>query len=94
MARPSTLALGALAAGLLGLGVSLLETVLSDQERDAGLLQTQALTRQLGLTDPALMTEARYGRHLSQADRHTPFQDHPLAFDHFPTGSLLPPPRP
>ena len=94
MARPSTLALGALAAGLLGLGVSLLETVLSDQERDAGLLQTQALTRQLGLTDPALMTEARYGRHLSQADRHTPFQDHPLAFDHFPTGSMLPPPRP
>ena len=45
-----------------------------------------------GLTDPALMTEARYGRHLSLSDRHTPFQDHPLAFDHFPTGSLLPPP--
>ncbi|WP_213359295.1 hypothetical protein [Brachymonas denitrificans] len=94
MARPSTWALGALAVGLLGLAGSLLEAVLADQNRALGLLQTQTLTRQLGLTDPALMTEARYGRHLSQADRHTPFQDHPLAFDHFPTGSMLPPPRP
>ncbi|MFZ1364561.1 MAG: hypothetical protein WAS90_06650 [Brachymonas denitrificans] len=94
MARPSSVALGLLAAGVLAMGASLLEVVLADHVSDSGLQQTQALTRQLGLTDPALMTEARYGRHLSQADRHTPFQDHPLAFDHFPTGSLLPAPRP
>ena len=92
MARPSSVALGLLAAGVLAMGASLLEVALADHVRDSGLQQT--LTRQLGLTDPALMTEARYGRHLSQADRHTPFQDHPLAFDHFPTGSLLPAPRP
>ena len=52
-----------------------------------------ALVRQLGLTDLALFTEARYTRHLSQADLHSAFQDHPSAFEHFPTGSLLPPPR-
>ena len=94
MARPSSVALGLLAAGVLAMGASLLEVALADHVRGSGLQQTQTLTRQLGLTDPALMTEARYGRHLSQADRHTPFQDHPLAFDHFPTGSMLPPPRP
>ena len=52
-----------------------------------------ALTARLGLTDPVLMTEARYLRHPSQADLHAHFQDHPLAFDLFPGGSLLPPPR-
>lgn len=44
------------------------------------------------LTDPALFTEARYARHASQADRHAAFQDHPLALEHFPAGSLMPPP--
>ena len=56
MARPSSVALGLLAAGVLAMGASLLEVVLADHVRDSGLQQTQALTRQLGLTDPALMT--------------------------------------
>lgn len=47
--------------------------------------------RTLQLTDLALFTEARYTRHPSQADRHTPFQDHPFALEHFPSGSLLAP---
>jgi len=51
-----------------------------------------ALVEKLGLTDLALFTEARYTRHLSQADLHSALQDHPGAFDHFPSGSLLPPP--
>ena len=46
----------------------------------------------LELTDLSLFTEARYTRHLTQADLHTGFQDHPLAFEHFPSGSLLAPP--
>ena len=49
-----------------------------------------ALVSQLDLTDLALFTEARYTRHPSQADLHSPFQDHPLALEHFPTGSLVP----
>ena len=43
-------------------------------------------------SDLALFTEARYTRHLSQADLHTAFQDHPHALEHFPSGSLYPPP--
>jgi len=46
----------------------------------------------LELTDLSLFTEARYTRHLSQADHHTPFQDHPFALEHFPSGSLVVPP--
>ena len=52
----------------------------------------RALVRELGLSDLALFTEARYTRHSTQADRHAPFQDHPTALEHFPSGSLLPPP--
>lgn len=47
----------------------------------------------LGLTDLALMTEARYIRHLSLADLHSAFQDAPMSLEHFPTGSLIAAPR-
>ena len=50
------------------------------------------LAKRLGLTDLCLFTEARYTRHLSQADWHSAFQDHPGALEHFPSGSLVPPP--
>lgn len=51
------------------------------------------LVKDFKLTDLALFTEARYTRHLTQADLHTAFQDHPMAMEHFPSGSLhLPPP--
>ena len=50
------------------------------------------LVASLGLTDLALFTEARYTRNSSQADLQSAFQDHPLAFEHFPSGSLIGPP--
>jgi hypothetical protein len=43
----------------------------------------------LHVTDLCLATEARYTRHPALADRHAPFQEHPLALEHFPTGSLI-----
>jgi len=46
----------------------------------------------LGLTDLCLFTEARYTRHISQADLHSAFQEHPLALEHFPSGAIVPPP--
>ncbi len=46
----------------------------------------------LGLSDLCLFTEARYTRHLSQADLASAFQDHPMGFEHFPSGSLTRPP--
>jgi len=51
------------------------------------------VVRDLQLTDLCLFTEARYTRHLSQADLFSPFQDHPMAFEHFPSGSLVLPPQ-
>jgi hypothetical protein len=50
------------------------------------------LVRTLKLTDLCLFTEARYTRHPAMADRFAPFQDHPMAMEHFPSGSLVTPP--
>jgi len=61
-------------------------------EDEQKLGANRALVEKLGLTDLALFTEARYTRHPTQADLHSALQDHPGAFDHFPSGSLLPPP--
>jgi len=55
------------------------------------LLQKRALVRSCAITDLCLFTEARYTRHPAMADIHSPFQDGPLSFEHFPSGSLLPP---
>lgn len=49
----------------------------------------RSLVKELHLTDLCLFTEARYTRHPALADRHAPFQEHPTAFEHFPSGSLL-----
>ncbi len=51
-----------------------------------------AVVKRFGLTDLALFNEARYTRHPSQADLFAPFQDHPGALEHFPSGSLVAPP--
>jgi len=51
------------------------------------------LVRTLQLTDLCLFTEARYTRHPAMADRFAPFQDHPGAMEHFPSGSLVTPPH-
>ncbi len=53
--------------------------------------QARQLVREVGLTDLSLFTEARYARHLSQADLHSAFQDGPGALEHFPAGSLVSP---
>lgn len=50
------------------------------------------MARELGLTDLCLFTEASYTRHITQTDLRTPFQDHPMSLEHFPSGSLMPPP--
>lgn len=58
----------------------------------AMLSEKRLMVKNLMLTDLCLFTEARYTRHPSMADWNTPFQDYPLSFDHFPSGSLLTPP--
>ena len=56
-------------------------------------LERSELVRTLQLTDLCLFTEARYTRHPAMADRFAPFQDHPGAMEHFPSGSLVTPPH-
>ena len=60
---------------------------------ELGLAKRKHLVRELHITDLCLLTEARYTRHPSQADLNSPFQDYPTAFEHFPSGSLMTPPR-
>ncbi len=56
------------------------------------LQERAGLVRSLRLTDLCLFTEARYTRNPAMADRFAPFQDHPSAMEHFPSGSLVTPP--
>lgn len=83
------------AAALTAFVLCLADAALLGNRRTADEAATAALAARLGLTDLAIFTEARYTRHPSQADLHSPFQDHPLALEHFPSGSLIsPPPAP
>jgi len=50
------------------------------------------MVEKLQLTDLCLFTDARYTRHPSMADMYTAFQDNPFSFEHFPSGTLVPPP--
>lgn len=90
--RGSTLAAMALGLGLAALGLALLDAGRLAEGHAARRDSARALARALGAADLALFNEARYARHPSQADRHAAFQDHPLALEHFPAGSLVPPP--
>jgi hypothetical protein len=51
------------------------------------------VVQRYGLTDLCLFTDARYTRHPAMADLNTPFQDYPMSFEHFPSGSFLTPPQ-
>jgi len=88
--RPSTWALLSLALLLSLFALTWMDAAF--RSRGTAVAGQQALVRELHLTDLCLFTEARYTRHLSQADWQTPFQDHPAALEHFPSGSLLSPP--
>lgn len=65
----------------------------SQSMASGGLAERAGMVRSLKLTDLCLFTEARYTRHPAMADRFAPFQDHPSAMEHFPSGSLVSPPR-
>jgi hypothetical protein len=69
-----------------------LDAVRRHSGAEARIAANRALARWVVLTDPCIFTDARYTRHPSLADHHSPFQDSPLALEHFPSGSLAPPP--
>ena len=91
--RKSTIYLTFIAGCIIALSLLLLiHPILSAKYYGKIRSDTHKLVQKLGLTDLCLFTEARYTRNLSQADLHSAFQDHPMAFEHFPSGSLVLPP--
>jgi hypothetical protein len=77
---------------ILLLGLMFIHAVYAREAAKPQLLEKAAMVKQLELTDLCLFTDARYTRHPSMADMHSAFQDMPMSFEHFPSGSLMSPP--
>ena len=90
--RKSTLFLAFTSLNLLFCALLALHARISGADPGALRGSSRELVRRLQLTDLCLFTEARYTRNPAMADRHAPFQDHPMALEHFPSGSLVTPP--
>lgn len=90
--RRSTLIILLLLLGASALALSFIDAARLRVHHAAAIQEKRGLVERLQLTDLSLFTEARYTRHPSQADLHSAFMDHPLAFEHFPTGALVSPP--
>jgi len=90
--RPGDRAILLVMLGILALGASLVHATLGQSVARPHTTSAQELVRELRLTGLALFTEARYTRHPALADRFAPFQNHPAALEHFPSGSLIRPP--
>lgn len=91
--RKSALFLLMVTTEVVILGLLLVHASRSEDTQHAILQEKVALFTRLKLTDLCLFPEARYTRHLSQADLHSAFQDHPLSLEHFPSGSFIEPPN-
>ena len=91
--RKSNLFLIYLAINILLLFVMFTHASLRERADMESLKEKAEMVERLELTDLCLFTEANYTRHLSQADLHTPFQDSPMSLEHFPSGSLVAPPK-
>lgn len=91
--RGSTVVASVAAALTTGLAVCLVLALLDRPTARARRVASRDLVAALGLTDLALFGEARYTRHRSLADLASAFQDGPATLDHFPSGSLVAPPR-
>jgi hypothetical protein len=88
--RRTSLVFALIGAGGAGLALAALHAGLSQGPGQARMEASATLVRHVGLTDLALFTEARYTRHPAMADLHSPFQDNPMAFEHFPSGTFAP----
>ena len=90
--RKSTPFLSFLALSLAGLAAISVHASRGSGDASAVRAMERGLVKHFALTDLSLFTDARYTRHPAMADLFTPFQDYPLSFEHFPSGSLMPPP--
>lgn len=74
---------------LLLVGLLFVHARVVQQKNRVSFLEKRKIVKELQLTDLCIFTDARYTRHPSMADSNTPFQDHPLSLEHFPSGSLM-----
>ena len=89
MQRKSDFFLSFVTIGALLICLMFMDAAFS-QRLDLGVVrERREIVRVLSLTDLCLFTEARYTRHPGMADLHTPFQDHPLSLEHFPSGAIM-----
>ena len=77
---------------ILLLGLMFVHAVYAREAAKLQLFEKAEMVQQLELTDLCLFTDARYARHPSMADMQSAFQDMPMSFEHFPSGSLMSPP--
>lgn len=80
------------AVGLLLLWLMFADARAGQRHDEQAGQQRRQIVAALRLTDLCLTTEARHTRHPALADRHAPFQDHPLGLDRVPSGAIMPPP--
>jgi hypothetical protein len=62
------------------------------QNDTSSLKERVNMVEKYELTDLCLFTDAQYTRNPAIADFGAPFQDHPMSMEHFPSGSVIPPP--
>ncbi len=91
--RKSTYFLTAMTALAILFVVTTIHAWVSRSPQTAALTQAAGMVKEAGLTDLCLFNEASYTRNPSQTDLQTPFQEHPMSLEHFPSGSLMPPPE-
>jgi hypothetical protein len=91
--RASSVFLTVTLALIVLLGLCLAHAALAPSRSRTAAGRRAAIVKALGLTDLCLFTDAPYTRHLALANRHTPFQEHPLCLEHFPAGALAGPPE-
>jgi hypothetical protein len=91
--RPSNIFLGITALGAVLFFLLFVHAARMEQNNTGSLKERIMLTERLGLSDLCLFTDARYTRNPATADLATPFQDHPMSLEHFPSGSIITPGR-
>ena len=91
--RKSTIFAVYAACNIAALGVIFSHAYVTVQNKQASLVEKKEMVRIFELTDLCLTTDARYTRNPSMADLGSPFQDHPVSLEHFPSGSIVTPPH-
>jgi hypothetical protein len=90
-ARKSNIFLWSLAFGVCLFALLFFHARYSERKSMPFVGERIALVERYGLTDLCLFTDARYTRNPAVADLASPFQDHPISLEHFPSGSIVNP---